>query len=145
MDSKRGIERGEGFVQAADPRFQTVDPTGAVMAVARCLFLSEDDARSFRQRPGHMVAFEFAVECRALDAEDLGGFRFVPAGVFHRGEDMLLLDIGIEPRPSLGRDYAMGCACSSTRWRLLSVVLEAKECGDVSALFVPTHKALWVG
>lgn len=115
------------------------------MGVARCLFLSVADARSLRHRSGHMVAIEFAVECRAFDAEDLGGFRFVPAGVFHRGEDMLLLDISIEPRPSLGRDYAMGFACSSTRWRLLSVVLGAKECGDVSALFVPTHKALWVG
>ena len=59
------------------------------MGVARCLFLSEYDARSFRQRPGHMAAFEFAVECRAFDAEDLGGFRFVPAGVFQRGEDIL--------------------------------------------------------
>ena len=90
VDSKGGI--GEGFAQAADPRFQTVDPTGAIMAVARCLFLSEDDARSFRQRPGHMVAFEFAVECRAFDAED--HFRFVPAGMFPRGEVILLLDIG---------------------------------------------------
>ncbi len=65
-----------------------------MLGVARCLFLSADDARSLRQRPGHMVAFEFAVECRALDAENLGGFRFVPAGVFHRGADMLLLYIG---------------------------------------------------
>ena len=64
------------------------------MAVARCLFLGVADARSIRHRSGHMVAIEFSVECRAFDAEDLGGFRFVPGCVFQHSEDMLLLDIG---------------------------------------------------
>lgn len=28
-----------------------------------------------------IVAFDFAVQCRAFDAEDRGGFAFVPLGV----------------------------------------------------------------